>query len=207
MSQAKDSGAYPIFGWVRVARVFSNIVSPPIIIATLGLFLSLEELPNLQGLLWAFVFGFWVSLVPSLFVLYLLRSGHISDLHMNTRRERRWPYVTGVLGSAIALALIIFFGGPELLRCLAIFSLVELSILGFITNFWMISIHATSITSATTIVGMVFGLVMALILLSLVVVVCWVRLYLHRHNLAQVVAGITVGLLTVFLLALGGCFV
>lgn len=207
MSQAKDSGAYPIFGWVRVARVFSNIVSPPVIIAALGLALSLKELPNLQGLLWAFVFGFWVSIVPGLFVLYLLRSGRITDLHMNTRRERRWPYVTGVLGSAIALALIIFFRGPYLLRCLAIFSVIELSVLGFITNFWMISIHATSITAATTIVGLVFGLVIALLLLPLVVAVCWVRLYLRRHNIAQVAAGIIVGLMTVFVSALGGCFV
>lgn len=207
MNQAKDSGVTPIFGWVRVARIFSNIVSPPVIIATLGLALSLEELPTWLGFLWAIVFGFWVSLVPSLFVLYMLRIGRISDLHMNTRRERRWPYVTGVLGSAIALALIMIFDGPELLRCLAIFSLIELSILGFITNFWMISIHATSITAAMAIVGLVFGLLPALILLPIVVAVYWVRLYLRRHNLAQVVAGIAIGLGTVFIMTMGGCFV
>ncbi|MGD2049948.1 MAG: hypothetical protein PVH03_10640 [Chloroflexota bacterium] len=207
MNQAKDSGATPIIGWVRVARSFSNVVSPPIIIAALGLALSLEELPTWRGFLWAVVFGFWVSLIPSLFVLYMLRTGRISDLHMNTRRERRWPYVTGVLGSAIALALIMIFGGPENLRCLAIFSLIELSILGFITNFWMISIHATSITAAMAIVGFIFGLLPALILLPLVFAVYWVRLYLRRHNLAQVVAGIVLGLFTVFVLTLGGCFI
>lgn len=207
MSQAKDSGADPIFGWVRVARIFSNIISPPVIIATLGLALSLKELPTWQGLLWAAVFGLCVSLAPSLFVVYMLRSGRISDLHMNTRQERRWPYVTSVLGSAIALALIMIFGGPELLRCLAIFSLIELAILGFITNFWMISIHATSITAATVIVGLVFGLIPALLLLPLVLVVSWVRLYLRRHTFAQVGAGITLGAMTVFVTALGGCFV
>jgi membrane-associated phospholipid phosphatase len=207
MSQAKDSGATPIIGWVRVARIFSNIVSPPVIIATLGLALSLTELPNWSGFLWAVVFGLWVSLVPGLFVAFMLKTGRISDLHMNTRRERRWPYVMGVLGSAMALALIMLFDGPENLRCLAIFSLIELSILGFITNFWMISIHATSITAATAIVGLVFGLIPAILLLPLVFAVYWVRLYLRRHNLAQVVAGIMIGLGTVLLMTMGGCFV
>lgn len=207
MTQAKDSGVDPIFGWVRVARIFSTIISPPVIIAILGLALSLKERPTWQGLLWAAVFGFWVSLVPSLLVVYMLSSGRISDLHMNTRRERRWPYVTSVLGSAIALALIMLFGGPELLRCLATFSLIESATLGIITNFWMISIHATSMTAGTAIVGLVFGLIPALLLLPLVVVVSWIRLYLRRHNLAQVVAGIILGLVTVFVMAIGGCFV
>lgn len=207
MSQAKDSGETPIIGWVRVARIFSNIVSPPVIFATLALALSLKELPIGRGLLWAAVFGFWVSLVPSLFVAYMLKTGRISDLHMNTRRERRWPYVTSVMGSAVALALILLFDGPELLRCLAIFSLIELSILGFITNFWMISIHATSITAAVAIVGLVFGLLPALFLLPLAFAVYWVRLYLRRHNLAQIVAGITLGLGTIFIMTMGGCFV
>jgi membrane-associated phospholipid phosphatase len=207
MKQPKDHSAESTIGWVRTARTFSNIISPPVIFAVLGLALALKEMPSWQGLLWAAVFGFWVSLAPSLFVIYLLKTGRISDLHMNTSKERRWPYIVSVVGAFIALAIILIFNGPELLRCLAILSVVELALLGLITDFWMISIHASSIAAATVIAGLVFGPIAALILLPLVVLVSWVRLYLRRHTWAQVLAGLMLGVTSVFIITLGGCFV
>ena len=162
MNRYRDHSPAVTIGWVRVARRFSNVVSPPVIFASLALALSWNELGFWDGLLWAAVYGFWVSLAPILFVLYLLQTGRISDLHMNTARERRWPYVASVLGAVIALLFLLIFDGPELLHCLAIFSIIELATLSIITNFWMISIHATSIAAATVIVGLVFGIVPAL---------------------------------------------
>ena len=78
-----------------------------IIFAGLGLALSWYELPFWQGLIWAAVYGFWVSLMPILFVAYRLRMGKISDLHMNTTQERRLPYVVSVTGALIALAIMV----------------------------------------------------------------------------------------------------
>ena len=183
------------------------MVSPPVIFAILALALSWHELGFRDGLLWAAVYGFWVSLAPILFVLYLLKTGHIADLHMNTSKERRWPYVASVLGAVVALLFLLIFEGPELLRCLAIFSIIELAALSIITNFWMISIHTTSISAATMIVGLVFGLLPALLLLPLVIIVSWVRLYLRRHTWAQVIAGLTLGVVSVYATTLFGCFV
>jgi len=207
MNQPKDYSAATTIGWVRVARIFSNVVSPPVIIALLGLALSLKELPNLQGLMWALLFGFWVSLMPILLVVYLLKTGRITDLHMNTRRERRLPYITGVVGALVALLVIEIFSGPDLLRCLAIYSVIALSFMAIITHYWMISIHASSVTAATIIAGLVFGLWIALLLLPLVVLVSWVRIYLRRHTGSQVLAGIALGGGIVLVMAIGGCFV
>ena len=194
-------------GDVRAARIFSNVVSPPVIFAVLGLFLSLNEQSNLQGLFWAAIFGFWVSLAPILVVLFMLRTGRIQDLHMSSTGDRRIPYVASVVGSLIALALISFFDGPELLRCLALFSLLELISLALITNFWLISIHATSIVAAMIIAGLVFGVWAAALVFPLVIAVCFVRLYLRRHTLSQVGAGAALGIVTVWILTLFGCFV
>jgi membrane-associated phospholipid phosphatase len=206
MNLPRDIDAHSTIGWVRAARVFSNIVSPPVIFATLGLALSLKELPSIEGLLWAAVYGFWVSLAPILFVVYLLRTGHISDLHMNTRGERRWPYIVSFLGALVALIFIILFDGPELLYCLAVTSVIALGFLALITNFWMISIHATSMAAATVITGLVFGLAAALLLLPLLILVVWVRLYLRRHTVAQVLAGMGLGIASVAIVAASGCF-
>jgi len=206
MNHYRDHNPAATVGWVRVARRFSNVVSPPVIFAILALALSWYELGFWDGLLWAAVYGFWVSLAPILFVLYLLQTGRISDLHMNTSKERRWPYVASVFGAVIAFIFVLIFNGPDLLLCLSIFSIIELATLSIITNFWMISIHATSISAATVIVGLVFGLVPALLLMPLDILVAWVRLYLRRHTWAQVVAGLTLGLASVYITTLFGCF-
>ncbi len=174
--------------------------------AVLGLALAWKELPFWQGLLWAAIYGFWVSLVPILLVVYFLKTGRITDLHMSDIRERRIPYVTSVVGSLIALTIILVFDGPYLLRCLAVFSLIELTALALITNFWLISIHTTGIASVTLISGLVFGWWTLLLLLPLVVLVSVVRLYLRRHDLAQVLAGMALGIGIVWLTLQLGCF-
>jgi membrane-associated phospholipid phosphatase len=206
MNTPRDNNAEMTTGFVRVARMFSNVVSPPVMFAILGLAVSWKELPFWEGLLWAAVYGFWVSLMPILLVAYLLRIGRISDLHMSNTSERRIPYFASVVGSLVALAIIQFFDGPELLRCLAIFSTLVLAALAIITNYWLISIHAASIASVTIISGLVFGWWTLILLLPLVIIVCMVRLYLRRHNLQQVLAGLALGVITVWALVLIGCF-
>lgn len=207
MMMPKDHSAGATVGAVRTARILSNIISPPVIFAGLGLALSWYELPFWQGLLWAAIYGFWVSLLPILFVAHRLRTGKISDLHMNTTQERRLPYVVSVAGSLIALAIIGFFQGPDLLFCLAIFSAIELGILGLINDFWKISIHATSIAAAAIIVGLVYGAVYGLLLLPLVILVSWLRLYLRRHTAAQVIAGLALGVAAPLAMTRIACFV
>jgi membrane-associated phospholipid phosphatase len=206
MISPRDSNAETTMGFVRVARIFSTVVSPPVMFAVLGLAVAWKQLPFWEGLLWAAVYGFWVSLMPILVVAYMLRIGRISDLHMSNTKERRIPYLASVLGALVALAIIQLFDGPDLLRCLAIFSTLELAILAVITNYWLISIHAAGIASVTIISGLVFGWWTLIVLLPLVFIVCGVRLYLRRHNLQQVLAGLTLGVVTVWLLVQIGCF-
>lgn len=206
MRLPRDHKASETTGWVKVARRFSNVVSPPVIFAVMALALTLHELPPREAIIWAAVYGFWVSLAPILLVVYLLRTGQITDLHMNTTQERRLPYISSVIGAMLALLIIVLFNGPELLRCLAIFSVIELATLAFITNYWMISIHSTSMSAATVITGLVFGLLPAILLLPLLTMVLWVRLYLRRHTVAQVTAGVGIGVLSVALVTFFGCF-
>ena len=194
-------------GGVRAARLFSNIVSPPVIFAALGLALSLKELPSLLGFLWAVLFGFWVSLAPILVVVFMLRTGRIHDLHMSSTEDRRIPYTSSIVASAVALTLIALFDGPLLLLCLALFSLIVLAALAIITRFWLISIHAASVVAAMIISGLLFGIGAAVLLIPLVAAVSYVRLYLRRHTISQVLAGVGLGIATVWFLTLFGCFV
>lgn len=194
-------------GIVQAARLFSNIVSPPVMFALLGLAFALKSRPFWPGLLWAAVYGFFVSLLPILLVLYLLRTGRIAELHMSNTRERHLPYVTAVLAAAAAWGLVTLFDGPELLRCLTIFNIIELVALGLINTVSLISLHSTGIMATMLLVGLVFGWTAAVIIvLPFVVLVCWVRLFLKRHTIWQVVAGLGLGVFTVYLMTVMGCF-
>ncbi|MCP4358109.1 MAG: phosphatase PAP2 family protein [Chloroflexi bacterium] len=195
-------------GHVKAARLFSNIVSPPVMFAVLGVAFGLYEDPSLIGFGWAAVYGLLVSLAPILVVLYFLKTGRIKELHMTNKGERHLPYLSAVFFALLALVIITYFNGPELLRCLTIFNAIELTALGVINTRWLISLHSTGIMATFLLVGLVFGWTAAIILiLPFVFAVCFVRLYLNRHTPAQVIAGLLLGVFSVWIMTLMGCFV
>lgn len=194
-------------GMVRFARHLSNIISPPTIFAAIGMALAVYERPILPGVVWDVVYGTIASFLPILFIFFLLRSGRIGDLHMSNTSERHLPYLVGFVAAVLAYGVIVLFDGPELLRCLALYNIVALTALGLINTRWLISIHATSIAAAWMIATLVFGWVWSLLLLAVVILVSWTRLYLKRHTLAQVLGGVALGAGTVLLFRLFGCFV
>ena len=207
MSLPRDHHESDRTGLIQVARLFSNIVSPPTMFAVLGLVFALYSLPFWQALLWAAIYGFWVSLAPILFILWLLRTGRIKELHMSDQRERHLPYAVAAACAGIFLVIALVFGASELLICLAIFNVVELILLGLINVRWLISIHATGAMATVTLIAYVFGIWSGVLVLPLVFLVAAVRLYLGRHTVAQVVAGIALGIFSVWILTLFGCFV
>lgn len=194
-------------GLVRAARMFSNIVSPPVIFAVMGLLLALKAAPMPQALFWAALYGFMVSLLPILFVFWLLKTGRVAELHMSNTKERHLPYISAVLCAVVLYGIVWLLDGPELMKCLALFNIVTLSILGIINSFWLISFHATAITAAWAIIFLTYGRPASIIVAVLVVLVVFVRLYLKRHTLSQIIAGIALGISSVLLLTEFGCFV
>jgi hypothetical protein len=172
---------------IRVARVYSNIVSPPVVSAALGFSVAWVDWPFWQGLVWAAAYGVMTSLLPMGVVLYMLKKGLISDLHISNRRERNIPYLVGFICSVIALALVAEFGGSQLMRS--------------INTGWQISNHTASIMAATIFLGLVFGIAVSLALLPLVGMTFAARWWLKRHTVAQLIAGMLVGAAPVLILA------
>lgn len=193
-------------GGVRAARLFSNIVSPPVMFAVVGLVVALASEPFWQALAWAAVFGFFVSLAPILFVLYLLRIGRVVELHMSNTSERNLPYLVAILGSLIVWALVALLKGPELIGCLTQLNMVSLAAIAIINRFWLISFHSMAASAMSLVLGLVFGPLAGIVLLPLIGVVVAVRLYLRRHTVAQVIAGMALGVGCVLFMVGLGCF-
>lgn len=206
MSRPRDFFVGQRTGRIRAARLYSNIVSPPVMFALLGLALAWRARPGIEGLLWAAGYGLLVSLTPILFVLYLLRTGRIAELHMSDTSERHLPYLAAVICAGAMYALVVAWQGPALLRCLALFNVLELAALGLINTRSLISLHSTGITATLVIVGLVFGWGWAVLLLPVFFSVAYVRLYLKRHTPGQVIAGIALGIVSVVALLPLGCW-
>jgi hypothetical protein len=186
---------------VRAARAYSDIVSPPVISAALGFSVVWVDLPFWPGFAWAAAYGIIVSLIPICVVLYLLRRGLVSDLHMSNRRERHIPYLIGFVCAVLALVVVVVFSGSRLLHSLAVCNTVGLAALGAINTRWLISNHTASVMLAVTFVGFVFGITVSAALAPLVGLTFLVRLWLRRHSVAQLVAGLLVGAAPVLILA------
>ena len=186
---------------IRAARIYSDVVSPPVIFAGLGFFAAWIDLPFWDGLKWAFLYGLLTCLIPIGVVYYLFKAGRVSDMHMSNTHERHIPYLISMACAVIALAVIIFGGGTPPLRFLALCSIAGLATLGAINMFWLVSGHATSITLAAAFVGVTMGVKAGMFLIPLVGLTGAVRLLLHRHTIAQIVAGMAIGPFLVLLLA------
>ena len=207
MAAPRDLREEDRVGTVKLARTLSNVISPPTMFALTGLALAIYETSIWPGLAWGVFYSVLIALTPLAVIFYLLRTGRIADLHMSSTRERHIPYLTAVISGTIAYLILTWFNGPLLLRCLAILSVLTLGALGLINTRWLISIHATAAAATWLIATLVFGWVAGILLFPILVLICWIRLYLKRHSPAQVLAGVAVGLTIVLIMRAFGCFI
>lgn len=186
------------------ARVVSDVVSPPVVWTLLAFPLALAEAEagRSNAIAAATLYGFLVCWVPVMFIAWMVKCGHITDIHMKLRRQRILPFGVSITCSAGALYLLWVIKAGTLLLLFGLATLLGLIVMALVTIFWQISIHAMSITSAVIVTAMVFGVSAALWLAPLVPMVAAARLKLHRHTPMQLVAGGLVGAIVPYLVAI-----
>ncbi|MFN8452188.1 MAG: hypothetical protein U0521_27230 [Anaerolineae bacterium] len=187
---------------VSWARLISDILSPPVIWGALAFPIAFRAADTReQALAWALTYTIMVCLLPAVYIGYMVWRGHITDVHMEVRKERIRPFIVSLVGTTIAWWMLRLMGAPPLLPNFALVSLILLGAMLLVTLVWQISMHSMSITCAVVATGALYGLGPALLLSPLIPVVGAARLKLRRHTLAEVVAGVVLGgCLTVLLL-------
>lgn len=185
------------------ARLISNLVSPPVVWAVMIFPIAFREADSqAQAMLWGLTYGVLVCLLPALYIVWMVRRGSITDIHMRLREERLRPFLVSIACTGLAWWTLRLLGAPSVVPLVAVVTLVQLAAMALITLVWQISIHAMSITSAVVATGILFGLGPALLVSPLVPLVGAARLKLNRHTPAQVLAGTLVGaVVTVMLYA------
>jgi len=144
------------------------------------------------GVGWALLAVGLCAGVPSLDLARRMRAHSVSDFQVAAREQRLRPLLVSLACTAVALTLVVLGHGPESLRIGLAAALVTGTVMTVVTTQWKISFHAGSAAGAVVLMSWQFGGV-ATLLLPLFAAVCWSRIYLRRHTLTQVLAGLVVG--------------
>ncbi|MDZ4763565.1 MAG: hypothetical protein SGI73_03365 [Chloroflexota bacterium] len=179
---------------VSWARVISNVFCPPAVWTALAFPIAFRAAKSPgDGLVWGAIYAAFVCLLPAIYIGVMVWRGHITDIHMPLRHERIRPFIVTVLCAAMAWGVLRVLDAPPLLPTFTLFSMVAIGAMLVITLFWQISMHVMSVACAVVAMLVLFGVGAGLLLSPLIPVVGAARLKLHRHTLAQVVAGAALG--------------
>jgi len=190
---------------IRIARHVSNILAP----ATISLpFILLVAFYQAQNQLTAFIYActtlFFLSVGPLLYIMIGVRLGKLSDVDVSRRSQRAGPFLFGIVSVMIGWLVLTLTNGPRNLQTVMIISVFSGIIMMMITFWWKISMHASSLGGAATMLTVLYGAVM-LPLFVLLVLVSWSRVVLRRHTVTQVIAGSLAGIaLSLVILKLRG---
>jgi membrane-associated phospholipid phosphatase len=186
--------------WRDLARIFSTVCNP--FLTSLALFVILAGVSSHGSSdFWLLLFNsiFFTSIGPMLFVFWLYATDRISDLDMSIRAERERVFVAFVISYALGTADLWLIGAPRIMTAaMAGYALSSL-VVQWITRYWKISTHALGITAPLVALSAIYG-VRPLPFLVLIPIVCWARVYLRAHTIAQVVAGVALAAVSTFVM-------
>jgi hypothetical protein len=176
---------------LRLAEFVSAATRLPLIAIPLFLAVGVEA-AGMRGLLWAALCIFLTSGLSLLYLVYLTRSGRVSNPRAIPRVERVGPLRVVAALHAGAFVIVTLLGGPAELRA-ALLS-YALATLGFvlITPSSNLSLHTAGVSGAAVCLAYVFG-AWGLPAFALLPPVFWARLELGRHTPAELALGALVG--------------
>jgi membrane-associated phospholipid phosphatase len=175
--------------WRDLARILSTIFNP--FLTALALFVILSHIrARTTEEFWSMLFmsTFFTSIGPMLFIFWLYASDRISDLDMSVREEREKVFGVFVVFYLFGTVTLWLSHASSLLIATMAGYTVSTIVVQYITRYWKISTHALGITAPLVVLCLLYG-VQPLPFLILIPSVCWARVYLKAHTVAQVIAG------------------
>lgn len=177
----------------RIARTLTHLLAPvPVGVLALVLIAGRYERSLRDALVWVAVSVSLVALVPLAYIVYLLRRGEVTDLHLNKREQRPRIILVSLASWLVALAVLVGLRAPWPLIAFLAAGLLAFVVAGAITLRWKISFHTGVAGGALAVLTLIFG-AGTLVTLPLLASLAWARVELRDHTAAQVIAGALVG--------------
>lgn len=175
--------------WRDLARILSTIFNPFLTALALFMILSHIRARSTEEFWWMlFLSTFFTSIGPMLFIFWLYATDRISDLDMSIREEREKVFGVFVIFYLLGTVTLWLTHMPRLLIATMAGYTLSTIIVQYITRYWKISTHALGITAPLVALSLLYGR-QPLPFLVLIPSVCWARVYLKAHTIAQVIAG------------------
>lgn len=176
----------------RLAFMLSALGSPFVVLPLFWLILVSDSTEGPAG------FWFWSCLsigltvgVPAVYVLLRVRSGHLTDVHVRLREQRRGPFRVALLAALVLLAVMWLGRAPDPLMAVTLSMLANGVLFAAISRHWKISLHtgmlAACLTSGVVLLGWPPSVHM------LVPPLVWARAERGRHLPSQGMAGWLLG--------------
>jgi membrane-associated phospholipid phosphatase len=179
---------------LRVARLLSELFSPPPILVVVVLIVAWDSSPTpAVAVVWGSIAALFATVLPYALILHWVRQGRLSDKHISVREQRIRFGVVAMTFTLIGLAVLAAFDAPA--EMVALMGSIAIGMVcgWLITLWWKISAHAAIAAGAATVLVLVFGTAL-LAAWPLVAVIVWSRVQVGDHTLAQVLAGVALGI-------------
>ena len=179
---------------LRLAKVTTEVLSPAVVVLVLPLAVAWNATGGRVGptLLWGIVVALFSSILPMVFIIRGARRGRWDGHHVRDREHRFVPLAVGLASTAVGLAILLLGDAPRDVVGLTVAMVATLVTCIAVTLTWKVSLHAAVATGAVVMIALLYG-PWALLLLIPVALVCWSRVVLGDHTVAQVVVGAALG--------------
>ncbi|MFD7967320.1 phosphatase PAP2 family protein [Streptomyces clavifer] len=177
------------------ARRVTDVLQPRNVLLAGMLGIGVASAGHWTGLLWGFLGALCAGLVPAGYIEWERRRGTWGDRHVVDRTQRA-PIFLVILGSLGTGALIMVLGHAPRGILIAMISLwVMTTVLLAVNTVWKISVDA-AVSSAVVALLCAVHSPWWLTAGTLTLAVCWSRVALRYHSVAQTVAGASLGAAT-----------
>ncbi|GAA2982725.1 hypothetical protein [Actinokineospora diospyrosa] len=178
----------------RLAKVITEVLSPAVVVLVLPLVVAWTATAHDPALtlLWGLEVALFSSVLPMVFIIRGARSGRWDTHHVRDREHRLVPLAVGLASTAVGIGILVLADAPRQVLALSVAMFATLAVCVAITQRWKVSLHAAVAGGAVAMVALLHG-PWSLLLAALVALVCWSRVVLGDHTVAQVVVGALLG--------------
>lgn len=181
----------------HIALWISQVGSPPVM-GLLALLLTAASTAYPGVWRWVALYLVGGLLLPIAFLIWQVRNGHITDLDVQLREQRKAAFLITILGFSATWLVMLVGHAPPLLTLMAGAGVLQWIIIYAITLRWKISVHSASAAGATMLLLYIYGHTAAPLVITLPLI-AWSRVKLRRHTPAQTIAGSALGIIVVLI--------
>ncbi len=173
----------------QLANLTSNILNPFLVGLAIILLLSFASASStLDAIRWALI-SMALSILPVfIFVIYLVRNGHLEAVFTIFRKQRTKLYLLSGLCAVVSYVVLTFLKAPPLLVAAFTAGISTTVLFMCINLWWKISLHTAFVAGSVTVMVMLYGWTAAGSAV-LVPLTAWSRVELEHHSLAQAIGG------------------